>query len=315
MTPMSSVDRRRGGLLGLLLGDAAGVPFEFFLPSELSALPPGHFGLPFVCPPGFQRAHPTAPAGAWSDDGAHALALLDSLAQQGCLDLKDLGKRLQAWRDRGDYAVEGRVFDIGIQTSRALEALDRGVAPELCGPRDEFENGNGALMRVLPLALLHTGTDAELVATAHRQSLLTHGHPSSQMACALYCLWARQLLNGSPDGWSEAVESLASIYADQPVYQRELNAFLGAAQRLAPQGSGYVVDCLWSARHAFLSSTRFESVIATAIALGRDTDTTAAVAGGVAGIRSGENGLSPAWRDALASHPRLTEWLALLDTP
>lgn len=297
--------RRQAGLLGLLLGDAAGVPFEFFLPSELAAIPRTHFALPFVAPPDFHRSHPTAPAGAWSDDGAHALALLDSLFSVGGLSLDDLGARLLRWRNQGVYAVDGRVFDIGIQTRRALEHFEQGVCPDECGPREEFENGNGALMRVLPLALWHRGEDRELVDLAHKQSLLTHGHARSQVVCALYCLWARQLLEGAADGWEEAVVRLRSLYGEQPAYQRELAGVLADPHRFNPRGSGYVVDCIWSARHAFLESPVFEEVIAVAIGLGRDTDTTAAVAGGVAGLRAGKEGLPVAWLAALPAEPIL----------
>ena len=303
-------DRRRGGLLGLLLGDAAGVPFEFYSREEIQALPVSSIALPFKAPADFFRSHPTAPAGAWSDDGAQALALLDSLVVCNGLNMADLGQRIQGWAQSGDYAINGRVFDMGIQTSRALGRLAQGVQPHECGATDEFENGNGSLMRVVPLALWHTGSDEGLVELAHQQSTLTHGHARSLVCCAMVCLWARELLGGAEDGFDVAEQKLRQIYADKPGFLRELDTVLASPQRTQPRGTGYVVDCLWSARHAFLSSSDFTEVIRHAVSFGEDTDTTAAVAGALAGIRTGAAGLPAAWCAALAAHPALDEALA-----
>lgn len=307
-------DRRRGGLLGLLLGDAVGVPFEFFTPHELQALPQSAIGLPYKAPLDFFRAHDTAPAGAWSDDGAQALALLDSLDTCQGLDLEDFGHRMLGWMNNGDYAVRGRVFDIGIQTQRALERLEQGVPPAECGGMEEFENGNGSLMRAIPLALWHQGSDEELVVWAHAQSSLTHAHPRSMVCCAWACLWARELLNGAKDGFEQAQEKLHAIYAEQPGFLRELGAVETSPLRQDPTGKGYVVDCFWSARQAFLAHDSFEGVVRHAVLLGYDTDTTAAVAGALAGIRSGQSGLPSEWLEALADHPSLEDGLRTLST-
>ena len=131
-------------------------------------------------PAGFRRAHAGTPPGTWSDDGAQALALLSSLLDRGRLDPEDLGRRLLEWYDLGRFAVDRRVFDVGIQTGTALRALREGTPALEAGPAEERTNGNGSLMRVLPLALWHLGSDAELVADARLQSRVTHGHLRSQ---------------------------------------------------------------------------------------------------------------------------------------
>lgn len=293
----SSRERIQGGLWGCLIGDACGVPYEFHPPAQI---PPPDL-IEFDPPPGFARAHAGTPAGTWSDDGAHALCLLDSLLACGRLELEDLGRRLLAWYEEGHLAVDRRVFDLGIQTGQALRNLRRGVPAERAGASDERANGNGSLMRVLPLALWHRGPDAALVADAHRQSLVTHGHLRSQVCCALYCLWARRTLQGAAAPWAEAVHALREIYAADP---REV-ALLGELEfHVRPddaspgQGSGYVVDCLRSARWA-VAQGGYENVIKAAISLGRDTDTTACVAGGIAGIRDGLAGIPSRWQQAL----------------
>ena len=287
-------DRLAGGLIGLLVGDALGVPYEFHPPDRLPPLAE----IEFVPSVGFRRAHYGTPPGTWSDDGAQALALLASLLDRGRLDLDDFARRLLAWADHGEYAVDGRVFDIGGQTSRAFARLRAGVPPTEAGPSGEWENGNGSLMRVLPLALWHTGSDAVLVADAQRQSLPTHGHPRSQVCCALYCLWARRIFQDAADPWREAVATLRALYVPASRERAELEDHVRPDEAPGGKGSGYVVDCLNSARLA-VGAGCYEDVVKAAVALGNDTDTTACVAGGIAGLRDGVEAIPRRWCEAL----------------
>lgn len=304
-------ERVLGGLYGLLIGDAVGVPYEFSAPEALPALEL----IELEPPRGFVRAHPTAPRGAWSDDGAQALCLLASLLGCGGLDLADLGNRFVNWRDWGYLAVDNVVFDIGMQTSTALSAIASGVPAERAGLCEARHNGNGSLMRVLPLALWHTGSDDELIRDAARQSLPTHGHPRSQLCCALYCLWARATLNGVESSWLHATSALRRYCADDAAWSSELEQEVRPDAAPGGSGSGYVVDCLHSARLA-LEEPTFERVVQRAVSLGRDTDTTAAVAGGIAGLRHGLRAIPARWRAGLAGRslvePLAAELLASL---
>src|SRR5262245_32166154 len=116
-------ERIEGGVVGLLLGDALGVPYEFHQRHEIPTLAEFEFDPPA----GFQRSHRRVLPGTWSDDGAHALILLASLLHCGQLDLQDLGNRLVNWYISGYKAVAGDVFDVGVQTSQAINQLQRGV--------------------------------------------------------------------------------------------------------------------------------------------------------------------------------------------
>ena len=291
----------------MLVGDALGVPYEFHERHEIPSLAQ----IEFTPPPGFRRSHSGVAPGTWSDDGAHAIMLLASLLHCGKVDLDDLGSRMSAWYNSGYKAVAGNVFDVGIQTAQAITRFARGVPPDECGSRDEHANGNGSLMRVLPLALWHKGSNEELVAGAHQQSLITHGHPRSQVCCALYCLWARYTLEGSPDPWRDAVSSLRAIYVEDATEREELEWFIRPDDPPDGTGSGYVVDCLRSARWA-LQAGDYEQVVKAAISLGKDTDTTACVAGGIAGLRDGVNAIPRRWRDALRGKELYEEELRLL---
>lgn len=291
-------DRLAGGLLGLLIGDALGVPYEFHYPHDI---PPVE-QIEFQPPPGFRRAHFGVPPGTWSDDGAHALILLDSLLERDGLDLRHFAKGLRRWLHEGFFAVNGSVFDIGIQTSTAINRLVQGIAPEDSGPSSERDNGNGSLMRVLPLVLWHQGSNEELAALAARQSLPTHGHARARLACVQYCLWARAILQDEESPWEIAAVGTRAYAADWNL-AGEAEKLLDPANAAAVQGKGYVLDCLWSAKAAFEGTNDYEACVRSAIAFGHDTDTTAAVAGGIAGLRYGAGGIPERWRDALRGDP------------
>lgn len=299
---LSTNDRIEGGLLGLLIGDALGVPYEFQPPSALPPLDQ----IDLEPPPGFRRSHGSVPAGTWSDDGALALCLLASLLDRGRLDVDDLAGRFVAWSGEGYLAVDGVVFDIGVQTRCALDSIARGTPPLAAAQGDDRNNGNGSLMRVLPLALWHRGSDAELVEAAQLQSRLTHAHPRSQVCCALYCLWARAELAGARDGWGVATEALRRLYPPGSRHREELEEHVQPDAPPRGYGSGYVVDCLLSARMVLAEATSYAETVRTAVALGDDTDTTACVAGGIAGLRWGASGIPSAWRKALRGRDLLS---------
>ena len=288
-------DRIEGGILGLLIGDALGVPYEFAQPEHI----PVSELIEFSPPSNWLLTHKGVPPGTWSDDGAQALVLLESLQRRGGLDLDDFADQLLRWRDTGHMAVDGKVFDWGIQTEKAFERLRDGQSPETSGLAGEMDNGNGSLMRVLPLALWHSYSDQALITDAMRSSWPTHGHLRSQLCCAVYCLWARRLLDGASvdDGWASAVARLYKYTADLNLDQ-ELE-ILDLCREPAGQGSGYVVDCLHSARLALACGSTYEEVVKAAVALGNDTDTTAAVAGGIAGIVYGASAIPDRWRNEL----------------
>ncbi len=298
-------ERLTGGLYGLLVGDALGVPYEFHPAADI---PPFDL-IEFEPPAGFHRAHGGTPPGTWSDDGAQALCLLASLQHARGFDPADFSRRLLNWQEHGYMAVDNRVFDIGIQTSRALSELRAGVPPLEAGSTDDYSQGNGSLMRVLPLVLWHRGPDEELVRLAHDQSRVTHGHVTVQACCALYCLWARRILDQVADPWADAVAGLRAIYRDQPPFRYALDTAIKPETPRPLRGSGFVLDCLFGARHA-LAAGSYEQVVKTAIALGEDTDTTACVAGGLAGLRDGIDAIPIRWRDALRGKDLLAPLLA-----
>lgn len=300
MNPITHNERILGALWGALVGDALGVPVEFRRRQEVQANPV--VGM---------RAYGThgQPAGTWSDDSSLLLCAADSLVTKRQFDSKDLGERFVEWMNLGLWTPHGMVFDIGIATSRAISRICSGTPPEIAGGNDEYDNGNGSLMRILPFVLwFHTVPDAEFADIIHRASALTHRHPRSQMACVLYGLVIRELLKGTPPetALNGALDAFASLYEHAPFVAERLHFQLLESRRLAnvPENeigsSGYVMHALTASLWCLLTSRSFEETVLKAVNLGDDTDTTGTVTGGLAGIFYGASAIPNEWLAALA---------------
>jgi ADP-ribosylglycohydrolase len=301
----------RGGIFGHLLGDAAGVPYEF---KPAGLLVPWSPSIDMIPPKNFPRTHPV-PNGTWSDDGSLMLCLLDSLIETGEFNPVDQMRRSIRWMTEGYLAVGGHVFDIGNTTAIALrrgaELLEEGRSPEMNGESHDRSQGNGSLMRILPLALWHRGDASELVEWAMIQSSLTHAHPTCLVCCAIYCLWVRNILDGVDQPFDTAIDELKAMRGDDPSLSSAFETLDEWSKRI-PAGTGLVVDTLFSARWAVESGGTFKDVIRRSILLGNDTDTTAAVAGGIAGIIVGEAGLPDDWMQVLRDRDRVEPMAARL---
>lgn len=306
---MTKQDQLKGAIYGLLVGDAVGVSYEFLLAEQL----PAYDQIEMLPPNNFAKTYPHIPVGTWSDDGAQALCLLDSLLYKNKMDTEDFMKRICNWYQCGYMAVDFQVFDVGVQTAEAIRNYLSGVPLLQVANNDVLANGNGSLMRVLPLAIWHQGSDIQLIEDAYAQSHVTHAHLRSKVCCALYCLWARSILNGLDiaAAWSDAVTKLRAYLKDKPDDLEQLEYYIRPDELEKGTGSGYVVDCLKSARYA-LKQTTYQDVIKTAIAFGRDTDTTACVAGGIAGLYFGFDSIPESWLAQLRAKNLVEPLLAKL---
>jgi len=286
-------DKLLGGLYGLLIGDAAGVPYEFKRSKDIPTYAPmWDLGVPI----GYNRTYDHVPTGTWSDDGSQALCLLETLVENNGYNEKAFLDKLLAWKDRGYMTPDGKRFDIGNQTSLYLSSRQAGL--ELQYDRESTHCGNGSLMRTLPVALFF---DVEETASevAEQQSILTHPQYVGTISCVLYTHIALALLAGEEktDAIEKAIEYVAKMYTGTAEAPSLKIVFDGERKELS--GSGYVVDALWSALHAFVEGNSFEDVLRKAIAFGDDTDTTACIAGGLAGIYYGYSKINLSYIDAL----------------
>ncbi len=263
-------DRAVGALLGFAVGDAVGAAIEFSPKPQFAVLDDMAQG-------GTHRLQ----RGQWTDDTAMALALADSLAHAPGLDPADLMRRFLDWRDTGAYSCTGSCFDIGNAISATLERFRRTGEP-LAGSDDPDASGNGALMRLAPVAIRHWRKRDALQAVAAMQTLPTHGSPATLAASTVFA----DLLANAIAGLS-LPEVLAS-----PVAERIEGGWCGLHQD-AIEGSGWVVHSLQAAVWAVSRTTDFRSAVLLAANLGNDADTTAAIAGQLAGAIYGAAGIPP----------------------
>lgn len=301
-TPLSLQNRISGALWGALSGDALGVPVEFQSRQWLKENPVATMR-------GFGTHG--QPPGTWSDDSSLLLCTVASLANCERFDSADLADRFVRWSVDGYWTPHGDVFDIGVATSEAISRLRSGIPPEEAGGNGEYSNGNGSIMRILPIALWFQDATAESLAVyAQRASSITHRHPRSQMACALYCLLVRALLRGmtAANAWCDSVQTFTRHYQYEPYLAERLNFHLLESGRLDQctehdiDSSGYVMHTLTAAIWCLLTSQSFEETVLKAVNLGGDTDTTGCVAGGLAGACFGVQSIPVDWKSGLARH-------------
>ena len=281
-------------LFGLAVGDALGVPVEF--------RPRGSFHVTGMQGCGTHNQ----PPGTWSDDTSLTLCLADSLSRG--FDLSGIARNFVRWYDEGAFTAHGDVFDIGISTSKAISRLKSGAAPEKAGCTGADENGNGALMRIAPLALYIAGKPGtERFNITKAVSSITHAHPWSVAACFIYVEYLRKLLAGLDK--NAAYKELQTDFQDRCPYidsgalarfDRILRDDVSALPESSIRSGGFVIDTLEAALWCFLTTSNYADAVLEAVNLGDDTDTTAAVTGALAGLFYGLDAIPAGWLQTLA---------------
>lgn len=291
----------RSAMLGHAIADAMGVPVEFSDRSQRRRDPvTGYRGY---------GAH-DVPAGTWSDDTSMALVTLGSLAHG--LDYTDMMERFCEWKLHAAYTATGVVFDMGITTNSALSQFKQGVPALSCGLDGEYDNGNGSLMRIIPAALYckYACSDLPLdqqLAIIHNVSALTHRHPRSQMGCGIYALILMELCDGGGiAGIQAGIDRAKRVYEANPAFSREMYSYarilncpsimdFARTPEDKIKSGGYVVSTLEAALWCVLNTNNYRDCVLKAVNLGDDTDTVAAVAGGLAGCLYGMEGIPDGW--------------------
>lgn len=269
-------DRAIGALLGLAVGDALGAPFEFHPKLSVPKAYVYRGGGPFELAPG-----------QWTDDTAMALALATSLRKDPALDPNDLMDRFVAWWKSGTYSCTGTCFDIGATTVDALSRYVQTGEP-IAGRTSPFTAGNGALMRLAPVAIRHWNDRANLERVADLQTRVTHGAEEARAASVAFAsLLAHAIEGGSP---SEVLtRDEASVF---PRWRE--------ASRETIRGSGYVVHAFEASLWCVSRTTSFASAVQLAANLGEDADTTAAITGQFAGALYGAQAIEQVYLRDLA---------------
>lgn len=272
------MDKIFSGIMGLVVGDAYGVPYEF-----------KHRGTFEVSDEMVGDGTHGQPVGTWSDDTSMVLASMNGYiksVEKGSDLYKEMMTNFAKWYEFAFYTPYGEVFDMGCSTRNAIYRYRyEGVEPIKCGGANDFDNGNGSLMRILPFAFTNL-SDNEI----EDISSLTHAHFKSKVCCKMYIHIARRLIKGMP------IDEV--VYKTAVDYQKELKEIEGFTdffdlKKLSKEqikGSGYVVDTLKAALWCLIKTDNYRDCIKLAVSLGEDTDTVAAVAGGLAGLIYGCDG-------------------------
>jgi ADP-ribosyl-[dinitrogen reductase] hydrolase len=299
----------KNGIWGLVVGDALGVPVEFKSRDYLKQNPLNDMI-------GFGTYN--QPAGTWSDDSSLALCLADELSKE--LNLQKIGNSFVKWYYENHWTPHGVVFDIGISTQEAITRLKNGEKAELAGSWEENSNGNGSLMRILPLLfeVQKIKDRKERYELIKKVSSITHGHVRSCLACFYYLeiasFLSSEIKYPITDAYKVANHSLLNLLEELEInpkeaelFERITNGKLAELQESSIQSSGYVIHTLEASIWCLLTTNSYEEAVLKAINLGEDTDTTGAVVGGLTGLFYGMKSIPNEWIDKIARKEDIEE--------
>ncbi|PWI32703.1 ADP-ribosylglycohydrolase [Vibrio albus] len=279
-------EKSRGCLIGLAVGDAVGTTLEFRPPGTFKPITDmvggGHFCLK---------------KGQWTDDTSMALCLGHSLVTSEGFDAHDQMLRYCDWLDNGYMSSIGICFDVGMSVSSALRRFQKTGEP-FSGSKARWSSGNGSIMRLAPVSICYQQQPHQSVYYGGESSRTTHGSPLCIDACRYLSLVLTSLINGAE---KRIVTTLDYEPQTEELKELQSGAFL-AKPYVELTGSGYVVESLESALWCFMNTDSFEDCVLAAANLGNDADTTAAVAGQLAGAYYGHQGIRQDWLEALHQH-------------
>jgi ADP-ribosylglycohydrolase len=281
------------GILGFIVGDAMGVPYEFITRDIMEEIPATEmigYGTHYQ------------PKGTWSDDTSMTLATLDSL--KNGYDATDIMNKYVAWYTNGKYTANGNLFDIGGTTERAIWNYMETKDISTCGCKTQFDNGNGSLMRMLPICLHCINqpiTDETCMEIIHEVSSLTHGHMISKIACGIYYWIIHSIVNETPIQFG--IDKAFQYYQNETeiiCFERikDIKTF-GQLSATEIKSSGYVVSTLEASLWCYLTTENYKDCVLKAINLGGDTDTISAIAGSFAGLTYGYEDIPEDWLNSI----------------
>ena len=307
-----NINKYKGALVGLIVGDALGVPAEFKTRRELKEQP-------ILDMVGYGTHH--QPLGTWSDDSSMTLATIEWLSELSEQEVNYhlLMDKFCDWLLHGAYTAHNDTFDYGGATCNALYRYMNQSEPLDCGGTAAHTNGNGSLMRILPAALwVKDGLlkkEVKAKQFIEEMSALTHAHERSKLGCFLYACVVAHLYDKDDDKVNVVAKALQQA-KQQCILSDELKHYerlfdIAAFQNLEEdeiKSSGYVVDTLEAALWCFLNTENYEECVLKAVNLGDDTDTVAAIAGGLAGLWYGFDAIPQKWLNQLVKY----EWIEVL---
>ncbi|MCW3160728.1 ADP-ribosylglycohydrolase family protein [Chryseobacterium oryctis] len=289
----------KSGIFGVCIGDALGVPVEFKKREDLKKSPVTDY---------LEYMSWNQPKGTWSDDSSLTLCLADELTKG--YDLEKIGQSFVKWVKYGHWTAHGKLFDIGGTTRHSIARLIKGESPKFSGNIFEEDNGNGSLMRILPLSFYLKDEENidKIYSVVKEVSSITHAHFRSVFACFIYVIFAIELIKGKDK--KEAYNYMQNIilkFAEKEgfnpieiaLFEKILKNSISDYPEDEIRSSGYVLHSLEASLWCFLNSKSYSEAVLKAVNLGEDTDTTGAITGGIAGIYYGFENIPQEWINEL----------------
>ncbi len=273
-------DRYCGSLLGLACGDAVGTTVEFSPRGTFKPVTDMLGGGPFQLK-----------AGQWTDDTSMALCLAESLLRKNGFDAADQMARYLNWWQWGYLSATGDCFDIGTTVRTALAAFQEQGDP-FAGPTDPYSAGNGSMMRLAPVVLFYYPDVQRIDHFARQSSRTTHGAQEAIECCVVLARAISLALSGAP---KERLLSLSTAGLHAPKVVAIAQGDYRDKSREQVTGSGYAVASLEAALWCVVNTERYADAVLMATNLGDDADTTAAIAGQLAGAFYGVQGIPEGW--------------------
>ena len=296
----------KGLLFGIAIGDALGVPVEFMSRKHLQANP-------VMSMRAFGTHH--QPAGTWSDDSAMSFLLVEQLIEG--YDIEGLGKKFCRWYQYNEWTPHGDIFDMGVSTRNAMDKLCKGVSALESGEYDDYSNGNGTLMRILPLAIyLQNKPIDQRFCITKEVSGITHSHIRSVIGCFFAVEFIIQILKEKDKcvAYYEA-QNIVRDYlhlinvksSEIELYNRILFDDISCIPQEDIYSSGYILHTLEASLWAFLTTDNFTDAVLKAVNLGDDSDTVGSVTGGMAGLFYGFEQIPKKWVEVLVKQEKIEE--------
>lgn len=297
---MSAENPIRDALIGVIIGDALGVPVEFKSRKTIAEDPVTDM---------IGYGTYNQPPGTWSDDSSMMLCTAEVLAKE--FDLEAIAKNFVKWAYETHWTPHGYVFDIGVSTRHALARVKRGETVYSSGNIEESSNGNGSLMRIMPILFHVDGIEDRLgrYQIIADVSNITHAHVRSQLACYYYIEFARHLLTGcdfktahentNTEFW-QICEELEIASTERQNFTRLTKPDFGDTDISDIHSSGYVIHTLEASIWCLLTTSTYSEAVLKAVNLDEDTDTTGAVTGGLAGLFYGASTIPQHWTNMVA---------------
>lgn len=284
-------------IIGHAIGDAMGVPTEFCIREHLLKNPVKEM---------ISSLKVGQPAGAWSDDTSMEICTIESYIECGEFNYGNIMSKWVEWINEGKYTANGDVFDVGRTCLTAIRKFSDGIAPVKCGLDGENSNGNGSLMRILPVALYSYSkklSDEEIVNLTNDLSSLTHANDISKLGCYIYVRFVIFLLEGKSkeETYNNIKQLDYSSYSKHAIeqYKRILTNNIKDCKLDDIKSTGYIVDTLECVLWILLNANSYKETIIATTNIGNDTDTIGAIAGSMAGIIYGIENIPKGWLDKL----------------